>query len=69
MAGRMATSSGKETRTIASLLPFLPENGWIEDSPVRHLKAPISKDKPTLPFTREEMARILEMRAMPAFSS
>jgi len=53
-------AAGKKLERLRAFFRFSQENGWIEDSPVRHLKAPISKDKPTLPFTREEMARILE---------
>ena len=36
------------------------KTGWIDNSPAKHLRPPIVKDRPTLPFSREEMARILE---------
>jgi integrase len=55
-----ARAAGKKLERLRALFRFAIENGWIEDSPVKHLKPPIVKDKPTLPFSREEMTKILE---------
>jgi integrase/recombinase XerD len=56
-------AAGKKLERLRAFFRFSVENGWIEDSPTKHLKAPIVKDKPTLPFSREDMARILEHAA------
>ena len=53
-------AAGKKLERLRALFRFTVENGWLKESPVKHLKAPIVKDTPTLPFSREEMARILE---------
>lgn len=53
-------AAGKKLERLRAFFRFAIENGWIEESPAKHLKPPIVKDTPTLPFTREEMARILE---------
>jgi site-specific recombinase XerD len=45
---------------LRAFFRFAVENGWIEETPAKHLRPPIVKDRPTLPFGREEMARILE---------
>lgn len=54
-------AAGKKLERLRAFFKFALENGWLEESPIRHLKVPIVKDKPTLPFSREEMARILEV--------
>ncbi|MCC6589047.1 MAG: tyrosine-type recombinase/integrase [Bryobacterales bacterium] len=53
-------AAGKKLERLRAFFKFCVENQWIEVSPVASLKAPLVKDKPTMPFTREEMARILE---------
>lgn len=53
-------ASGKKLERFRAFFGFARENGWIEESPAKHLRAPIAKDKPTVPFSREEMTRILE---------
>ena len=55
-----ARAAGKKLERLRAFFRFAIENGWIENSPAKHLKPPIVKDTPTLPFSREEMARILE---------
>lgn len=53
-------SAGKKLERLRAFFRFCVENQWIEVSPAVVLKAPLVKDKPTMPFTREEMTRILE---------
>jgi site-specific recombinase XerD len=38
---------------------FAEKRKWIDDNPAIELKAPKVPNKPTMPFTREEMIRIL----------
>jgi len=38
---------------------FAEKRKWIDDNPATELKAPKVPNKPTMPFTREEMIRIL----------
>ena len=38
---------------------FGEKRKWIDDNPAIELKAPKVPNKPTMPFTREEMIRIL----------
>ena len=37
---------------------FAEKRKWIDDNPATELKAPKVPNKPTMPFTREEMIRI-----------
>jgi integrase/recombinase XerD len=53
-------AAGKKVERLRALFRFAIENGWIEDSPAKHLRPPVVKDRPTLPFSSEEMTRILE---------
>ena len=53
-------AAGKKLERLRAFFRFAMENGWIEESPAKYLKPPIVKDTPTLPFGREDMARILE---------
>ncbi len=53
-------AAGKKLERLRAFFRFAIENGWIEESPAKPLRPPIVKDRPTLPFSREEMARILE---------
>lgn len=53
-------AAGKKLERLRAFFRFTIENGWLKESPVKHLKPPIVKDSPTLPFSRDEMARILE---------
>ena len=41
----------------AHFFRFCIENQWVERNPALFLKAPLVKDKPTLPFSRAEMAK------------
>jgi integrase len=53
-------AAGKKLERLRAFFRFAMENGWIEESPAKYLKPPIVKDTPTLPFGREDMARIIE---------
>jgi integrase/recombinase XerD len=57
---RWARAAGKKLDRLSAFFRFAKENGWLEESPAKYLKSPIVKDKPTLPFSRDEMIRILE---------
>jgi integrase len=50
----------KKLDRLRAFFRFAKENGWIEESPAKSVKPPIVRDKPTLPFGRDEMTRILE---------
>lgn len=56
-------SATKKLERLKSLFRFFELNGWCEDL-AKSLKSPIVDDIPTLPFTREEMEKI--MRAAPS---
>ncbi len=50
----------KNLERLRSFFRFCQQGDWIAKNPARAVKAPKSKDKPTLPFSRSEMARILK---------
>jgi len=52
-------ASLKYLERLRSFFKFAQDRKWIADSPVRGLKAPKVTPRPTMPFTREEMIRIL----------
>ena len=52
-------SAGKKLERLRSFFRFCQETGWIEKNPATGIKGPKVKDKPTLPFTEEEVIRIL----------
>ena len=49
----------KKLERLKSFFLFCEDSGWIERSPAKPLKPPIVKQRPTLPFTDEEFARLL----------
>jgi integrase len=53
-------AAGKKIDRIRTFFRFCMDNQWVERNPALSLKAPLVKDTPTLPFTREEMARIID---------
>jgi hypothetical protein len=53
-------ASGGKAGAFSSILPLRPGERLDREQPRKASETPISKDKPTLPFNREEMARILE---------
>jgi integrase/recombinase XerD len=52
-------SAGKKLERLRSFFRFCLEGDWIEKNPCRGIRLPKLKDKPTLPFTEEEVIRIL----------
>jgi integrase/recombinase XerD len=52
-------SALKKLERLRAFFRFAQESGWIADNPALKLKNPIVTQPPTLPFTREEMMRIL----------
>jgi len=52
-------SSAKKLERLRSFFRFAQECKWVESNPASKLKSPQSSQRPTLPFTHEEMLRIL----------
>ena len=52
-------SALKKLERLRALFRFAHESGWIDANPAAKLKNPVVTDPPTLPFTPEEMMRIL----------
>jgi len=52
-------SSLKKLERLRAFLRFTERRKWIDHNPAAELKAPKVPNKPTMPFTREEMIRIL----------
>jgi len=52
-------SSLKKLERLRAFLRFAEKRKWIDHNPAAELKAPKVPNKPTMPFTREEMIRIL----------
>lgn len=49
----------KKLERLRAFLRFTEKRKWIDHNPATELKAPKVPNKPTMPFTREEMIRIL----------
>jgi len=49
----------KKLERLRAFLRFTEKRKWIDDNPATELKAPKVPNKPTMPFTREEIVRIL----------
>jgi integrase len=49
----------KKLERLRSFFHFAQESAWVDKNPARKLKGPKVPIRPTLPFTREEMIRIL----------
>jgi integrase/recombinase XerD len=49
----------KKLERLRSFFLFSQESNWVKDNPARKLKGPKVSHRPTLPFTHEEMIRIL----------
>lgn len=49
----------KKLERLRSFFRFAQESNWVHENPARKLKGPKVPLRPTLPFTREEMIRIL----------
>ncbi len=52
-------SSAKKLGRLRTFLRFSESRKWINSNPARKLKAPRFSVRPTLPFTSEEMPKIL----------
>jgi integrase/recombinase XerD len=53
------STAGKKLERLRAFLGFAQRRGWIETNPARELKAPRVAQCPTLPFTYDEMVRVL----------
>ena len=51
-------TSLKKLERLRAFMRFAEKRKWIDDNPATELKAPKVPNKPTMPFTREEMIRI-----------
>ncbi len=52
-------SSAKKLERLRAFFRFAQDSKWVEDNPASKLKTPKVTQRPTLPFTHEEMLRIL----------
>jgi integrase/recombinase XerD len=52
-------TSLKKLERLRAFMRFAEKRKWIDDNPATELKAPKVPNKPTMPFTRDEMIRIL----------
>ena len=50
----------KKLERLRALFRFAQENGWIFENPAAKLKAPVVRPHPTMPFSIEEMAEIVD---------
>lgn len=55
-----ANYATKNLERLRSFFRFCQQDEWITKNPARAVKAPRVKEKPTLPFSKAEMARTLE---------
>jgi len=55
-----ARTAVKMVERLRAFFRFCLEAGWVEKNPARALKVPVVRESPTLPFTKDEMKRILE---------
>ena len=55
-----AASANKEIQTLRAFLNFATARRWIEENPAALLKGPKADAAPTLPFTSDEVAKIIE---------
>lgn len=49
----------KRLEMLRGIFRFCVDSGWIDRNPAKGVRLPIVKHKPTLPFTEEEMEKIL----------
>lgn len=52
-------SAGKKIERLRAFFRSCHDNGWIEKNLAKLIQVPKVKDSPTLPFTQEEVIRIL----------
>jgi integrase/recombinase XerD len=53
-----ACTNAKKLERLRAWLGFCERRKWIPDNPARHLRPPKFADRPTMPFTQNEMIRI-----------
>jgi integrase/recombinase XerD len=53
-------SAGKKIERLRSMFKFALERGWVRDNPAKKLVIAKAKLVPTLPFTQDEMDRIIK---------
>jgi integrase/recombinase XerD len=61
-----STAGGKKLGLLRCFLGFCQERHWIAENPAKKLKMPKVDPRPTMPFTHDELVRILE--AVEAYS-
>jgi integrase len=52
-------TAAKELERVRCFFRHCVENDWIAKNPAKHIKAPLIKPKPTLPFSEKEVASIV----------
>jgi integrase len=52
-------SAGKKLERLCAFCGFLVERGWMPVNYAKKLKAPVIKDPPTMPFSRDEVVKLL----------
>jgi integrase len=52
-------TSRKKLERLRTFFRFCQESGWIQSNPARLLKAPVGQAKPVVPFSPEEMEKIM----------
>jgi site-specific recombinase XerD len=57
--GMAAVSARKKLERLRTFFKFCIESGWASENPGKLIKAPLARPTPTLPFTDEEIERIL----------
>lgn len=50
----------KKLERLRSFLRYAADSGWIADNPARKIKNPKFRQRPTMPFSQEDVIRILE---------
>ena len=55
-----ALSTSKKLERLRGIMKFAAEREWLTKNPALSLKAPQIKSNPTLPFTSDEMVKIME---------
>jgi integrase/recombinase XerD len=51
-------AAGKKLERLRAFFSFCRDRNWIDDNPARKLKSPKFKQRPTMPFSHDEMMRI-----------
>ncbi len=51
-------AASKKLERLRAFLGFCRDRNWIGENPAKKLKAPKFKQRPTMPFSQDEMVRI-----------